>query len=541
MTRREATSAVLFLIALALYVTWPQARHLRDAVVWHDDPFFSMWRLAWIGHALRVAPHHLYDANIFFPDARTLAYSDATLLEGALAAPFLWLGASPVTVYNVLLIAGIAGSGIGMLVLVQHLTGNSRAALVAATIFTLVPYRIEHVMHLELEWTAWMPLALWSLHRTYETRSPWWGALTGVLVWLQVLSCVYYGVFLALAVSVFALTLLAVDRTEAGRKILAGAVGPAIAVPLTIVYAQPYIENARSLGPRPAEEVARFSATLLSYASAPAQNWLWGATADRFGGNELHLFPGLVAVALAAGAFAARRRRPLVIAYATLALFAVLMSFGPNAPLYPWLRAHLFVLSGLRAAARFSIVGFAAMAVLAGIGFERLAARSISARTGPLMIACLVAIALECGSAPLQLTTIGRVPDVYVMLRQLPPAPVVEFPAAEPSWLPGYDPIYMFWSTTHWRPLVNGYSGYVSSQYVARLEKLQEFPARAAVDRLGALGVRYVIVHEALYSAAELPAVLLGIARNGALTPIGSYRDSTGRAQLFEIRGSPQR
>ena len=47
------------------------------------DPLFSMWRLAWVAHQLPVDPRHLFDANIFHPAARTLAYSDAMLAPAA--------------------------------------------------------------------------------------------------------------------------------------------------------------------------------------------------------------------------------------------------------------------------------------------------------------------------------------------------------------------------------------------------------------------------------------------------------------------------
>src|SRR5262249_24366629 len=107
-------------VLLTVLLAWPQALHMRDAVANHDDPYFSAWRLAWIAHALRVDPSRLFDANIFYPEPRTLAYSDATLLEGALAAPFLWAGLSPVLIYNLLLLGAIAASGLGMFVLVRH-------------------------------------------------------------------------------------------------------------------------------------------------------------------------------------------------------------------------------------------------------------------------------------------------------------------------------------------------------------------------------------------------------------------------------------
>src|SRR5262249_34253943 len=110
--------AALLLCALAALVTWPQAWHLEARVVAHDDPLLSMWRLEWLAHALRTEPGHLFDGNIFYPHPRTLAYSDATLLEGLVAAPWLWAHVNPVLVYNLLLFGGIVSSGLGMFLLV---------------------------------------------------------------------------------------------------------------------------------------------------------------------------------------------------------------------------------------------------------------------------------------------------------------------------------------------------------------------------------------------------------------------------------------
>ncbi len=125
------------------------------------------------------------------------------------------------------------------------------------------------------------------------------GALAGVLLWLQMLSSVYYGAFLGLIGASFALLLAATGprraRSVAGPFCLAGFV----AAILTAPYAIPYVLNTRALGPRDPGDVATFSARFASYVSAPEQNWIWGWTSIDYPGNELHLFPGLAAIALA--------------------------------------------------------------------------------------------------------------------------------------------------------------------------------------------------------------------------------------------------
>ena len=80
--RHPLLAAAGLLVALTVIVTWPVGLHLGTRVPGHDDPLFSIWRLSWIAHALVSEPNHLFDANIFYPHLRTLAYSDAMLFEG---------------------------------------------------------------------------------------------------------------------------------------------------------------------------------------------------------------------------------------------------------------------------------------------------------------------------------------------------------------------------------------------------------------------------------------------------------------------------
>lgn len=535
-SRHPLLAASAAIVVLTVFLTWPQVLHLGTRVNPHSDPFFSIWRLAWIAHALQVDPQHLFDANIFHPEPRALAYSDAMVLEGAIAAPLLWAGVPPVLVYNVLLLGGIAASGIAMFVLVRHLTHKVGAALVAAAIFTLAPYRIEHYMHLELQWTMWMPLAFLAAHRAFDERSWRMGALAGVLVWFQLLSCIYYGIFLAMIVALLTVLLAATDPRRAAVGLAALAVGGILCVVLSIPYARPYLENAHLLGVRDAAEIANYSARLLSYATTPWQNWTWGWTAARFSGGELRVAPGIVAIAFALVALLSTRRR-LAWIYVALCAVPVEMSLGRNGSLYPWLLAHVPALGGLRAPARFSIVAICALAVLAGFGVEWLQ-RRFSSRRAWVSAVAIILVALESGSAPINLADVTTdVPDVYRLMKTLGPVVMVELPMPEPARLPGNEPFYQYFSIWHWNRLANGYSGYVSPRYVDTLTKMRAFPDRDSLGRLKELNVRYILVHEALYEEqSQFASLMVAMERWPELTPVGQYKDWMGNTQLFELR-----
>lgn len=532
MARNSLLGATIMLTALAVMLTWPQALHLGTAVPDHDDPFFSMWRLGWIAHVLPRDAGHLFDGNIFYPHRGTLAYSDATLLEGLIGAPLLWAHVNLVLVYNVLLLAGIVSSGVGMFVLVRHLTHDADAALVSAAIFTVAPYRIEHFMHLELQWTVWMPLTFWAVHRVFEKASLRFGISVGLLLSLQLLSCVYYGVFLGMIVAAL-IVLLAASQPRVARAALVPLfVGGLVTAVVAAAYGVPYVESARVVGTRDPAETARYSAQIGSYVAAPEQNWLWGWTAFQFEGNERRLFPGVVAVLLAVCAVLSKARRRLVCIYLALTLLAIELSLGLNGTVYRWLYAHAWALQGFRAPARFGILAVCALSVLAGFGFEYLKRRIAAPRM--LFIVVLVAIGLEGGSAPLRLMEVPRrEPDVYTFLKESPAtntaSVVIEFPID-----PGFNPLYMFWSTRHWRPLVNGYSGYTPRDYDETMRRLRTFPDKASIARLAELNVRHILVHEHYYTHRERTALLLAIARSPDLISVGEYRDWIGTTQVFE-------
>jgi hypothetical protein len=534
----RAAALILTFVALACYLTWPQCVFLATRVAAHDDGLFSPWRLAWIAYALRTDPSRLYDANIFYPDRGTLANSDAVILQGALGSPLLWAGASPVMVYNVLLLGGIVASGCAMFVLARHLIGDDRAALVAAVIFMMVPYRVEHFEHLELQWACFIPLTFWMVHRAFDESSFRHGVLAGVFLWFQLIACVYYGVFLALmAVALTALLLMTTRRNRPDRILAGLMVGALAAAALALVSMRPYLENVSRVGLRASSEVSIHSAVFSSYFSAPAENWLWGWTSPMFHGDELHLFPGLIAMALAIGGLAIAPRRTALV-YGLVLLLAVEMSFGLNGWLYPWLLDRLTPLRGLRATARASIFAFAALAVLAGFAVRWLLQKWPMPRAMPAPAALvLAALSLEYGSAPMNLLPAPSPAPVYQLLSQLPKGAVAEFPMPRRLQGSAYDPLYMFSSVSHWFPLVNGYSGFIPEQYQKTLDVMSSFPDDVAIARLRKVGTRYIIVHEYGYSREDHLAIISQLRARHDVVPFGRYRDVGGlHAELFELK-----
>ena len=533
--RRGAGVTILFVL-LTLIMTWPQARVLKTHAYDHQDVFFNLWRLRWIAHALSTAPTGLFNANIFEPDRGVLAYSDAMLVEGVLAAPLLWAGVPPVLVHNLMLLGAIAASGVGSFVLARHLTGSVGGAVAAGVIFAFAPYRFEHYMHMELQWTVWSPWAFWALQRTIETASIRFGLLTGLFLALQMTSSVYYGVFLFVLIAAVALLQVLPLRgrrlVRTGRALVLGA---ALAASVSAVYSIPYTAASARVGMRPADQVKENSAEPADYRVATPTNVLYGSM--YVGGNERHLFPGLLPPLLAlVGLLLVPPTIPAITYLIGLAL-AFELSLGANGLLYPLLYEYVGVFRGLRAPARASAFVLLFLGVLAAYGTAALTAAMTTGkrRAAAALICSILLVEYRVGSLPL-VAYHNEPPPLYRMLATLPRGVVAEFPMARVDWAPHLDPRFAYMSTFYWMPLLNGYSGFYPRSYLNRLVRVAKFPDEASVASLRRENVRYVIVHDddkfPDWDRIRVVERLLSLDLKG----LGDFKDGWGVGTVMELK-----
>lgn len=505
----QSVLRVLGFVMLAVMFTWPLGNVLDPVLARHDDPLFSVWRLAWVAHQLPRDPVHLFDANVFFPEPNTFAYSDAMLFLGLLGAPFIWLGIHPIIVHNLLVIAGFVTAGVAMTRLMAYFTPDRPAQFVAALIFMFAPYRLAHIAHLELLWTAFLPLGVLALLRLIEAPSVRRGIALGLAVALQALCSIYYAAFLAIWLAVIVvLSPLRFHQWPVTRRHLA-AFGAAVLTAAIVVspYAVPYARARQALGPRPAHDLESFSAQLSDYARATPNHRLYPSQ-RRGDDDERSLFPGVLAITLAiVGAAVVRTRTTTMIA--VLAVVAIDLSLGVNGILFNVLRVPLPLLDSFRAPARFAVLTLLAISLLAGLAVAKLTAAVRPARRA-LLAGGLAFVLVAEYWAPLE--AVYRPPltpgPVERWLAQQPPLVVALLPTPPPRELWGYETVFEYLSIFHWQPMVNGYSGYASNDYLALLNVVQHFPSEQALAALRARGAEVVAFQERFTDADQFDRFL---------------------------------
>ncbi|HSP92722.1 MAG TPA: hypothetical protein VLN08_17545, partial [Vicinamibacterales bacterium] len=268
--RRLAAGALAACLALAVLHTWPLAAG-PASLSRHDnaDAMLNEWIVAWVAHQAPRAPLHLFDANIFHPEPRSLAFSEHMTLQGLMGAPVLWLGGSPLLAYNLLVIAGLALSAWAMWLLLVRWTGSHAAGAVAGTLVAFNAHTLTRLPHLQALHLEFIPLVLLALDRLLVERRLRDAILLGVACALQGLTSNYLLVFTATAaVAVLAVRAAEVRRPAPARTTALLGFSAVIAAALLAPFLYPYYATQREQGlTRGLDEVARYSSTWRDYLS----------------------------------------------------------------------------------------------------------------------------------------------------------------------------------------------------------------------------------------------------------------------------------
>ena len=502
-TRRRSSIAefvtiVLGHVGLSVILTYPLALQLTTVsykIHAVGDAQYSVWNVAWVAHALLNDARQVLEANIFYPEHRTLIFSEPNLLAGALGMPvYWWTGGNPYATLNAVVVLSFVLSGTATYYLVRYLVHDRRAAFVSAICFAYCPYVFSRFAHVQLLLTAPMPLMLLAFHRLADHPTLKRGGVLGLAFGIQALACGYYAVFLATLIGPLVVLTAVIQglvknvRFWAGLAV-AGLTSAVIVVPL---FAQYLALQQRTGFGRSIEDAHLFSASWRTYlvSGAYASSWLADGTM-----SSAVLFPGFVAAIFGLVGFLIAwrlggRSRQLAAIYGGVAVLAFWLSLGPAGHLYTIAYRFNPAFTLMRAPNRFGVLVSLAFSVAASFAIAPLLRRVAM----PALIAsvlCVIAAAEHV--SPLRFTPVPTIAPAYRLLAAQPAGAVLELPLF--SRRHGFARTrYMLNSTAHWKPLVNGYSDYIPSTFSDELPLLADFPTEASFDTLPA-GVRYAVFH----------------------------------------------
>ncbi len=595
--------AALLYAALTILLGYPLTRYPASSVLSDaPDTNLYMWTLAWDTHAFAHHPFAIFDANIYYPERHTLAYSENLIGSAIFAAPVIWITGNLVFAMNIVALLSCVLCGAGTYLLARRLGVSPAGAVIAGLIFAFSPPRFLRLDQLHLTTIQWVPFGLAYLHTYCSTEGRprdlhWFLAFFT----LQAFTSGHGAVFLLVAATVVIL------YTVVAHVSVARDFSPAIAVRRTfrdagwiggallltaVLLLIPYREVQSEVGLRRSLENWTVSAESFFASPSHVHTWLLGLLHAGWvnEGAQAYLFPGFLSLALAFVAVAPKRewfRRPSRVAafvvdaaaaatfvlagyvtlfgatrirlgstlavsvrqpwrvwlvfaacagvrvalwrgvpttrsgsnggagtqptdpritYVSIGLLSVLMAIGPPLSLWPllyWLPGFNFI----RVPSRFMMLALLAVAVLAGLGFDRLTNRAVRRRTiAALIVGALLVV--EFAAMPFEVTTRRvEVPDIDRWLATASGvAAIAEVPLVAAANVQASElrhTTYMLHTTTHWQRTIEGYSGIRPPRFEQLYAELRTFPDAVSLRTLTAIGVTHVVVHADLLDPAE--------------------------------------
>jgi hypothetical protein len=493
---------------LAIVHTWPLVT-APGTLSRNDngDAQLNEWIMSWVAHQLPRSPAELFQANIFYPAPDALAFSEPLIVPALLGAPVAWLGGSPVLVNNLMVMAGFALTALAGYALIYRWTGDRLAALLTGSTLAFNTHTLTRVAHVQGLHLYGLPLALLATDRLLSaprTRDALWLAICMAML---AYTSGYLFVFGAIMVATATLVRLPEWRHHSKmvltRLLLAAIASAAVILPLWLPYRRAAVEQGMV---RSIESVTEYSASLKGYLAAAGTIHISTWSRSFFKDPVDSFFPGFIVIVLALTAVWELRRtsptvtrntetRRRVTMMLAIGVVGLILSLGTRTPVYGWVYAVFPPMHGLRAAARFGILFLFAMSALAGLGLAALRVRHPGSWRLAAATIVLVALAnVEALRAPFEYRRFDGIPGIYKLLAAEPRVVLVEVPFY-PRQAVFENAEYVLNSTAHWRPLMNGYSGYVPATYGAYADVFWFFPREHAIQAMRRAGVTHVMVH----------------------------------------------
>lgn len=529
---RRVALVLLLYAGLAVGSTWPLARDLggqvpRGTLESTTIPLVSAWALWWTADRLPAGFASYWDAPILQPAQDSFALSEPMPLVGVVAAPLVWMGASPVLAYALVLLLALVSNGAVTFGLLRALPVHPWAAAAGGAIAVVLPYTQREVGVLTLVPLAGIVGTLWALLVFARRPSVSGGAVLGAVFGATYLVCAQHAVFLALALLPAGGWLLNRGLMQR-RALLAVGVAFATAAALVTPVALAQIDAfEQPRGERTASAAVAGSAHAGTWWAAPWRPLLpVPGLRPAEGVHRRGLFPGAVKLVLALGglAWALRRRehRRVAALLATLAVGGLALSMLPrlvvgDVSLYAWAREALPGLAQIRSFYRAGVLVHVAIALLAGWGLHAVVVARSSAKDGrPGRVPAAVAIGLAV-VAVIELWPVGQgfsaAPDFrswrpfvhWVERNVAPEEAMAYFPFFSGGRIAGFedDARWMVLQSGHGRAMVNGYSSYMPETRRRFARGTREFPDAASHAWMRQYGVRWVVVDRAWLGRAK--------------------------------------
>lgn len=515
----------LFFFLSVCFITRPLIFHLSRYTFGVQDELLITWIMNWNIHAAHTNIFSLFNTNSYYPYLNTLAYSDTHFIASIIGfIPKIFLQ-EPIVVYNTVIIFALSSLAFCTYYLVFRLSKNIPASIVAGTLVSFSSYTLSKFMHPQLLLIFFVPLSILFFIRFFETKQYRFLLLCCLCFLLQTYNSFLPGYFILFSIGVMvvgyrhACTLQIFNK----KNVLTVFITGLLLVPLI----KPYLDVSKQFSyVRDIRDSIHF-ANRIEYTFYPSNrtnlnSFLLHTIYNHDTGP--YFYDGYISLSFYILLFGVliylffKNRRKIhrhIITFLFIGLGSWLISLGPA---LQW-RGHVikwpFIIplpyavfyylvpgfNGLRNSARWEMLMLLSLSVVIGLGLSIFFSK-VSSKISWAITITVIILTLWEHSVPFQFYPLPQqrdFPSEYQYLAAISPSDsVLETPWYSWEMLPySHDEqLRLYYSTVHYRNLVNGASGFSPPSWVNDARWFaKNFPNRASIQYLKKRNVRYLIVH----------------------------------------------
>lgn len=529
------TIAFILYTFAALFVTYPLILHLGNFTTGYGDELFIAWTQNWIMHSVLTGNiGGVFNANLYYPFANTLAYSDLHLVSALLSIIPTQLINEPIVSVNTTLISSLVFLGFSVYLLVYYLTRDFYASLLSGALILFSPAISGYYVHVQMLAVEWIPISLLFFIifiKTGRSRFLFLSLLFFILQTYNSFLPGYFIMFSYLSISIWAFI---ADRYKLKRYCTINNLFIVLgAFLLLLPIILPYLQVAREFHyARDIRDSIHFSLQPedLLYASAFSrfQGVLNALPFNRFsengefaGGFVGLLFSLLIIFTLFRWFRFFKKNNVVINSFVSTALFSLLLSFGPVLHLgrhtvhipYPVpLPYFLFYylapgFTGFRTPLRWEMLFMICMAVVVAMVTHTITKKWATLPAIFFYIVLITVIFFEYVPSLhfVPIDSLSKFPSVYRWLAKTSPdAKIIEMPIYNWNTFPfaSIEQMRDYYSIANFRRTVNGASGFSPPPWQRFVvEMLEDFPNTTTITELQKLHITYIIVHKNEYDA----------------------------------------
>lgn len=518
---------IIFSVA-SVYITFPLIFHLGNIATGLGDELVIAWIQNWVIHGLTINPFALFDANIYYPYHNSLAFSDLFLTSSILSLIPLKIIGEPIVVVNFTLISSLTLLGFFTWFLIYYLTKDFLLSILGGMLIIFSPATLDKIVHLQILAIQWVPLSiLFFIIFTKSTKTRYL-ILSLIFFILQTYNSFLPGYFILFSYIILCIYIWFYNRklllkALSKKNILIIFISFLFLIPVIMPYYKVSNEFKYTRDIREAIHFALQPQDLLypnQYTRLQSQLTNLFLTKGSFKPGYLGLiFSILSLITLVNFIRSFRKRKLLFNAFNTIALFGLIMSFGPALHFNGETIHHPFPIilpysifyyvfpgfQGFRNSARWEMLFLLMIAVAVPLFLFRVFRQLQKWKRKIIYILFITFIIIEY-NFPMGFVKMPQTkdfPKVYSWLNNTPKdSKIIEMPIY--NW---YMQPYVsserwreYYSTIHFRQMVNGASGFSPPPWQKMtLDILENFPSDNGIKTIKNLHINYVIVHKKEY------------------------------------------